>query len=148
MRRIIEKLGDNLLYVVEQAGMMGIFLFTCLARVITPPYRLHPVIKQIHFIGVRSTFVIVVSGAFTGMVLGLQGYDTLHRFASVDLLGSIVALGLIRELGPVLSALLIIGRAGSAVCAEIGIMRTAEQIDALECNGREVDPKGLAPIWD
>ncbi len=133
MRKSIEKLGDNALYYVEHAGLMGIFLFSCLGKMFTPPYRLYPVVKQIHFIGARSIFIIVVAGGFTGMVLGLQGYYTLQRFGSLDLLGSAVALSLLRELGPVLTALMVIGRAGSAICAEIGIMRSSEQIDALEC---------------
>ncbi len=77
-------------------------------------------------------FVIIFTGAFTGMVLGLQGYNTLTKFGADGLLGSAVALSLIRELGPVLSALMVTGRAGSAICAEIGIMRISEQIDALE----------------
>ena len=82
--------------------------------------------------------MILVAGAFTGMVVALQFYDTLVRFGSVAMLGSAVALGLIRELGPVLSALVVIGRAGSAICAEIGIMRSDAQIDALECMA--IDP--------
>ncbi len=82
--------------------------------------------------------VITVAGAFVGMVVALQFYDTLVRFGSVSLLGSAVGLSLIRELGPVLTALIIIGRAGSATCAEIGIMRSDNQIDALECMA--IDP--------
>jgi len=135
---MIEKLGDRCLYIVEQTGQMGVFLYICLLSAAKPPYKLFPIIRQIHFIGSRSTFVIVVAGLFTGLVLGLQGYYTLQRFGSVDLLGSAVALSLIRELGPVLTALMVIGRAGSAICAEIGIMRTTEQIDALECMA--IDP--------
>jgi phospholipid/cholesterol/gamma-HCH transport system permease protein len=80
----------------------------------------------------KSIFVICLTGAFTGMVLGLQGYYTLSKFGSEGLLGAAVALSLIRELGPVLTAIMIIGRAGSAIAAEIGIMRISEQIDALE----------------
>ena len=138
MRKHIEQLGDNTLYTVEYAGRMGMFLLHCLARIFAPPYRLFPLVKQIHFVGAKSVFVITVAGAFTGMVIGLQGYYTLSRFGSTDLLGSAVALSLIRELGPVLTALLFIGRAGSALCAEIGIMRSSEQIDALECMA--IDP--------
>lgn len=88
--------------------------------------------------GARSLLVIVIAGLFVGMVLALQFYDTLVRFGSVSLLGSAVGLSLIRELGPVLTALMVIGRAGSAMCAEIGIMRTDNQIDALECMA--IDP--------
>lgn len=114
-------------------GTSGMFLFTVLCRSVLPPYRFYPLIKQIHFIGARSLLVILVSGAFVGMVVALQFHDTLVRFGSVSLLGSAVGLSLIRELGPVLTALMIIGRAGSAICAEISIMRSEQQIDALEC---------------
>ena len=133
-----QRLGDNALYFVEQAGLLGIFLGSTLARVVTPPYRLRPIVKQVLFIGARSWLVIVVSGTFVGMVIALQFYDTLVRFGSVSLLGSAVGLSLIRELGPVLTGLMIIGRAGSAICAEVGIMRSEDQIDALEC--MSIDP--------
>ena len=92
-------------------------------------------LKQILFVGARSILVIVIAGLFVGMVVALQFYDTLVRFGSVSLLGSAVGLSLIRELGPVLTALMIIGRTGSAMCAEIAIMRIDNQIDALECMG-------------
>jgi phospholipid/cholesterol/gamma-HCH transport system permease protein len=88
-------------------------------------------IGRIHFIGAKSLSVIVLTGAFTGMVLGLQVFHTLRKFGSEGFLGSVVALSLIRELGPVLCALMVTGRAGSALTAEIGIMRITEQIDAL-----------------
>ncbi len=117
---------------------MGIFLFYCLWNIFKPPYKIRPVVQQVHFIGARSVFVIVFTGLFTGMVLGLQGYYTLKQFGSESLLGSAVALSLVRELGPVLTALMVVGRAGSAICAEIGIMRNSEQIDALECMA--IDP--------
>lgn len=138
MFRYFEKLGDYGLYYHEQAGRMGIFLFACLWRMITPPYKVFPAVRQIHFIGARSIFVIFFTGGFTGMVLALQGYYTLRKFGSEGLLGAAVALSLIRELGPVLAALMVIGRAGSAMTAEIGIMRNSEQIDALECMA--IDP--------
>jgi phospholipid/cholesterol/gamma-HCH transport system permease protein len=138
MRNLLEKMGEEFIFFLQQAGRMGIFLFSCLVRMVTPPYKIRPIIKQIHFIGSRSMFVIIFTGAFTGMVLGLQGYYTLRKFGSEGLLGSAVALSLIRELGPVLTALMVIGRAGSAICAEIGIMRNSEQIDALECMA--IDP--------
>ena len=138
MLRFFEKIGDDFLYYLEQAGRMGVFLFCCLLNAIKPPYKIGPVVRQVHFIGARSIFVIVFTGAFTGMVLALQGYYTLRKFGSEGFLGSAVALSLIRELGPVLAALMVIGRAGSAICAEIGIMRNSEQIDALECMA--IDP--------
>lgn len=132
------KLGAWCLYYLDQAGRMGIFLVACLFHAILPPYPVRSIIRQIHFIGARSTFVILFTGAFTGMVLALQGYYTLTKFGSEGLLGSAVALSLLRELGPVLAALMVVGRAGSAICAEVGIMRNSEQIDALECMA--IDP--------
>ncbi len=123
---------------IRSIGRSGLFLLTGLWKIITPPYKLFPIVKQLHFIGARSLLVIVISGIFVGMVVALQFYDTLLRFGSVALLGSAVGLSLIRELGPVLTALIIIGRAGSAICAEISIMRNEHQIDALECMA--IDP--------
>jgi phospholipid/cholesterol/gamma-HCH transport system permease protein len=93
------------------------------------------VLKQIQFIGYQSISVIFLTGAFTGMVLGYQGFNTLNRFGSTAFLGPMVALSLIKEMGPVISALMVTGRAGSSVAAEIGIMRISEQIDALELMG-------------
>lgn len=138
MFEFIENIGDYTLFKLHQTGRMGLFLSSCLASIVTPPYQIYSVIRQIYFIGARSTSVVLVTGLFTGMVLGLQGYHTLTRFNSEELLGSVVALSLIRELGPVLTALMVIGRAGSAICAEIGIMRNSEQIDALKCMA--IDP--------
>lgn len=103
-----------------------------MVQAVQPPLRLRHVVREMHFIGVRSIFVIAVTAAFTGMVLGLQGYYTLRQFGSEGLLGSVVALSLIRELGPVLGALMVTARAGSAMAAEIGSMRITEQIDALD----------------
>lgn len=151
MRRILENIGDQTLYLLEMAGRMGLFLVQSLRCALTPPYKGLAILQQIEFFGSRSIFVIFFTGAFTGMVLGLQGYYTLNKFGSEGLLGSAVALGLIRELGPVLAALMVIGRAGSATTAEIGIMRNSEQIDALECMAIEpcrylMAPKFIAAI--
>lgn len=137
--RFFEKLGGLSLYYIDQAGRMGIFLFLVILNIFKLPYyRVSHITKQIYIIGTLSIFVIIFTGAFTGMVLSLQGYNTLRKFSSEGLLGSAVALSLIRELGPVLTALMVTGRAGSAICAEIGIMRNSEQIDALECMA--IDP--------
>ncbi|MFQ5912938.1 MAG: MlaE family ABC transporter permease [Nitrospinota bacterium] len=112
-------------------GRMFIFLFDALRGIFYPPFRPRLIVKHIYFIGARSLVVITLTALFTGMVLGLQGYYTLRQFGSEGLLGSAVALSLIRELGPVLSALMVTARAGSAITAEIGIMAITEQIDAL-----------------
>ena len=133
MFRLVEKLGGDFLYLLETTGRMGMFFGSATANIVRPPYSLYSIVRQIYFFGARSVTVILIVGLFTGMVLGLQGYHNLKQFGSEELLGSAVALSLIQELGPVLTALMVIGRAGSAICAEIGIMRNSEQIDALEC---------------
>ena len=132
-------------------GVAGIFLYETILSLLTPPYSINLILKQILFIGARSVVVIVIAGLFVGMVVALQFYDTLVRFGSVSLLGSAVGLSLIRELGPVLTALMVIGRSGSAMCAEIGIMRIDNQIDALECMAIDphrylISPKIVASI--
>jgi phospholipid/cholesterol/gamma-HCH transport system permease protein len=132
---LVRKLGAVSLLGIRRIGRMGLFLAKALVYASTPPMKFSQVIRQLHFIGLQSTLVIFLTGAFTGMVLGLQGYYTLNRFGSAALLGPMVALSLIRELGPVLSALMVTGRAGSAMTAEIGIMRISEQIDAIELMG-------------
>jgi len=138
MRELFEKIGYETLWFLESSGRMGLFLLRAIRSIFKAPFKISSVVRQVHFIGARSVFVIVFTGLFTGMVLGLQGYYTLRKFGSEGFLGSAVALSLIRELGPVLTALMVIGRAGSAICAEVGIMRNSEQIDALECMA--VDP--------
>lgn len=135
---LLSYIGGEALYYLSMAGRMAILLVLCVWAALRPPYKIGEIIRQIHFIGVKSVFVIAFTGLFTGMVLGLQGYHILKNYGSVSALGAGVGIGLIRELGPVLAALMVIGRAGSAICAEIGIMRNSEQIDALECMA--VDP--------
>src|SRR5215510_3473162 len=132
MTSVIEQLGAWTVMRVQEMGRMLLFVLSAFAWLARPPFRFHQIMKQLHFIGYRSTFVVVLTASFTGMVLGLQGYYTLRKFGSEGLLGSAVALSLIRELGPVLAALMVTGRAGSAMAAEIGIMKITEQIDALE----------------
>jgi phospholipid/cholesterol/gamma-HCH transport system permease protein len=136
--RWIENLGSDVIDVFVRLGRASIFLYSIGVSMLRRPYRIAPLLGQLHFVGARSTLLIAVAGTFVGMVVALQFYNTLVRFGSVGLLGAAVGLSLLRELGPVLTALMVIGRAGSAMCAEIGIMRTDEQIDALEC--MSVDP--------
>src|SRR2546421_8603356 len=124
--------GRNALRLVGEMGRMMVFLISTVVWMVRPPFRFMQVLKQIHFIGVKSLFVIVLTGSFTGMVLGLQGYYSLRKFGAEGLLGSAVALSLIRGLGPVLSALMVTGRARPPMTAEIGIMRITQQNDALE----------------
>ncbi len=132
MLLMLERLGTAVLSLVTYLGRLGLFVGQGVGLVFIPPLKVRRIIRQVHFIGVRSLLVIVLTGLFTGAVLALQGYYTLKRFGSEGFLGSAVALSLITELGPVLAALMVTGRAGSALAAEIGIMRITEQIDALE----------------
>ncbi len=132
MQNIVAHIGNLVLSLVREMGRMLLFLLYAIYTIFRSPGKPFHILKQLHFIGAKSFFVIFLTAAFTGMVLGLQGYYTLTKFGSEGMLGSVVALSLIRELGPVLSALMVTGRAGSAITAEIGIMRITEQIDALE----------------
>jgi phospholipid/cholesterol/gamma-HCH transport system permease protein len=115
-------------------GLGSFFLFSCqgLAHILSPPIQWAKIVRQVFFIGVKSVTVIALIGLFTGMVLGLQGYYTLVKFGAEGLLGAAVSLSIIRELGPVLTAIMVTGRAGSSMAAEIAIMRISEQIDALD----------------
>ncbi|MGO9533642.1 MAG: MlaE family ABC transporter permease [Syntrophobacteraceae bacterium] len=134
----IQLLGAYALRRVISAGRMGLFFAYTIRGIFLPPGKFWPTVKQIEFIGTKSFVVIGFTAAFTGMVLALQGYHTLTKFGSEGWLGSAVGLSLVRELGPVLTALMVTGRAGSAMAAEIGIMRIEEQIDALQCMA--IDP--------
>lgn len=132
---IVRKLGAASLEYSGRMGVMGLFLLKAFFYTLTPPLKIPRVLKQIHFIGFQSTVVIALTGCFAGMVLGFQGFNTLRQFGSDAFLGPAVGLALIKELGPVFSAFVVTGMAGSAITAEIGIMRISEQIDALELMG-------------
>ncbi|MBM3223816.1 MAG: ABC transporter permease [Candidatus Tectomicrobia bacterium] len=129
---VLGQLGIGVLYLLSSLGRSGVFLGQTMGLLCMPPWKVRRILRQVQFIGARSLLVIALTGLFAGMVLGLQGYYTLTRFGSEAFLGPAVAISLITELGPVLSALMVTGRAGSAIAAEIGIMRITEQIDALE----------------
>jgi len=128
---MIERLGALVLDGIVDLGDFVTFLIGALFYAFVPPFKPRLWIRQIRIIGADSLFLIILIGAFTGMVLGLQGYNTLRRFGSDGALGTVVALVLVRELGPVLAALMIAARAGSAMAAELGSMQATEQIDAL-----------------
>jgi phospholipid/cholesterol/gamma-HCH transport system permease protein len=129
--RGVEALGHVAVDVAQSLGRFGLFIVEAVAFVFIPPFKLGRLVERIHFIGFRSLTIVILTGAFTGMVLGLQIFVTLSRFGSEAFLGPAVALSLIRELGPVLCAVFVTGLAGSALTAEIGIMKITEQIDAL-----------------
>ncbi len=134
----IERVGEVSLKKVSEFGAAWIFLFRVLTSALLPPYRFSLVLKQIYVIGVQSLSVIILVGGFTGAVLAVQGKHTLAQFGAEAFTGSAIALSLIRELGPVLTALMVNGRAGSAITAELGIMKITEQVDALR--SMAIDP--------
>ena len=110
--------------------------------------RLHLTIREIYFTGVMSLIIILVSALFVGMVLGLQGYNTLQKYGSSEAIGVLVALSLVRELGPVVTALLFAGRAGTAITAEIGLMKATEQLSAMEMMAVNPVARVVAPrFW-
>ncbi len=132
MKNLVSALGRGGLKIVQEAGEMALFLLAALGQACRRPFRFRRLMQEIHFIGLKSGLIVLLTASFTGMVLALQGYYTLRKYGSEGALGSAVALSLIRELGPVLTALMVSGRAGSAITAEIGIMRITEQLDALD----------------
>jgi phospholipid/cholesterol/gamma-HCH transport system permease protein len=132
MANFVRLLGQRSLNIVQEAGGMMIFLLEGLSLAFVPPFRPRRVLEEVYQIGVKSTLIVMLTGAFTGMVMALQGYYTLKQYGSEGALGSVVALGLIREMGPVFTGIMVSARAGSAVTAEIGIMRITEQLDALD----------------
>jgi phospholipid/cholesterol/gamma-HCH transport system permease protein len=131
-------LGRGSLRFLGDAGRLSAFLGTTLSRLPRRPFRPTQLIAQIEFVGARSMGVVILSAIFTGLVLALQGYNVLVRFGSENLVGSLVALSLTRELAPVLAALMVTARAGSAMAATIGNMAVTEQLDALK--SLAVDP--------
>ncbi len=134
----IAGMGQVGINALERLGASGCFLWRLLWRF--PKWRvlLPHVWQQLYFVGVLSLIVVVVSGLFIGMVVGLQGYHTLEKFGAASQLGQLLALSIARELGPVVTALLFAGRAGSALTAEIGLMKTTEQLASMDMMG--VDP--------
>ncbi|MFG1174100.1 lipid asymmetry maintenance ABC transporter permease subunit MlaE [Erwiniaceae bacterium CAU 1747] len=136
--RALASLGRQGINTCAAFGRAGLMLFHALVGV--PSFRKHAplLVKQLYSVGVLSLLIIVVSGLFIGMVLGLQGYLVLNTYGAESSLGMLVALSLLRELGPVVTALLFAGRAGSALTAEIGLMKATEQLSSMEMMA--VDP--------
>jgi phospholipid/cholesterol/gamma-HCH transport system permease protein len=133
----VTALGTTAIQWLQGMGAMAIFLSKSF-RMIFHPKQLAVITQQVYYIGARSSTIVMLVGLFTGMVLGLQLFHTLEKFGSTGVLGSAVSLSLIRELGPVLTAIMITARAGSSMAAEIGIQRISEQIDALRT--MRIDP--------
>lgn len=138
MFRRVQAIGRASLDFFEQSGQTAIFLIRAILSRPRPITGFKLLVPQLYSVGVLSLVIIVISGLFIGMVLGLQGYNILRKFSAEQALGQLVALSLVRELGPVVAALLFAGRAGSALTAEIGLMKATEQLSSMEMMG--VDP--------
>jgi phospholipid/cholesterol/gamma-HCH transport system permease protein len=145
--RSLRLVGHLVVDGVWKLGCATRFSATVLMRSAPSFRRLQLTLNEIYFAGTLSLIIIIVSGLFVGLVLGLQGYETLKRYGSAEALGTLVALALVRELGPVVSALLFASRAGSAITAKIGIMKSTDQLTAMDMMA--VDPFGrvLSPIF-
>ena len=151
MLRPIQDLGWAALRFVADLGGLAVFTAQVVRATIVPPWRFRLFVDELYKLGVLSLVIICVCGLAVGMVLGLQGYNTLVRFGAAESLGAVVGLSLVRELGPVLTALLATGRAGSATAAEIGTMVATEQLDGLRMMSVDpvdlvVQPKALAMV--
>ena len=131
LNNLLERMGRGVIRVVEEAGELVLLLVQCGLWLVRPPVRWKLFFKQMEFVGNRSLKTVVLTGVFTGGVFALQTYHGFSMFGAETLVGSTVALALTRELGPVLTSLMVTGRAGSAMAAELGTMRVTEQIDAL-----------------
>ena len=147
----VETLGLRTVSLVAHLGRITVFIGEIGLYGLRPPYRIQRFINEVFDVGVLSLAIVCLSGATVGAVLGLQGYTTLSRFGAANSLGAVVGLSLVRELGPVLTALLVTGRAGSAMAAEIASMVTTEQLDGLRMMSINpvdfiITPKALAMI--
>jgi phospholipid/cholesterol/gamma-HCH transport system permease protein len=148
MIKIIQKLGQSGIAFCERIGHSGVFLLRTLVRLPKPRKVLGLLIEQIYQVGVLSFIIIVISAFFIGMVLGLQGFNTLNKFGATQQLGQLIALSVVRELGPVVTALLFAGRAGSALTAEIGLMKATDQLASMEMMAVDPLARVISPrLW-
>lgn len=138
-------LGRAGLHFFERLGRGHLFLLQLIASLPSLLPRAGLVVRELYSTGVRSILIVVVSGLFVGMVLGLQGYNTLSKFGAAESLGVLVALSLVRELGPVVTALLFAGRAGTSLTAEIGLMKATEQLSSMEMMAVDPVKRIMAP---
>lgn len=132
---MVRSTGRHTLSIVQSLGDFALFTGRSFRAAVGARKLARRVVRAIYEQGVRCLPVVLIVGMFTGLVLGLQGYYVLNRFGSESLLGTLVSLSIVRELGPVLAALMLVGQAGSALAAELGIQRNTEQIAALETMG-------------
>ncbi len=145
MLNYIASLGRFGMHLIQQYGQAGVLLSRTLLRLPNPRKGFPLVVQQVYAEGVLSLLIIIVSGLFIGMVVGLQGYHTLAKFGASQELGPLVALSVVRELGPVVTALLFAGRAGSAIAAEIGLMKATEQLSSMEMMAVDPLQRVIAP---
>ena len=141
----LQALGRATLDFFERLGRGHLFLLQTLASLPATLLRPRLILRQLYSVGVLTLVIIVVSGLFVGMVMGLQGYNTLVDFGAEESLGVLVSLSLVRELGPVVTALLFAGRAGSALSAEIGLMKATEQLSGMEMMAVDPLQRVIAP---
>lgn len=144
----VARIGRHFIDLVWRVGALSRFLVLVLLASGTSFRRFRLVVREVYFEGVQSLIIIVVSGLFVGMVLGLQGYETLQKYGAQESIGVLVALSLVRELGPVVAGLLFASRAGSAITAEIGLMKATEQITAMDMMAVSPMARVIAPrFW-
>jgi len=144
----IQAIGHRTIDNIWRLGVASRFFAWVLLKSTTSFLRFGLVIREIYFVGVLSLIIILVSGLFVGMVLGLQGYETLQKYGSESAVGTLVALSLVRELGPVMAALLFASRAGSAITAEIGLMKATDQLAAMGMMAVDPIARVVAPrFW-
>jgi phospholipid/cholesterol/gamma-HCH transport system permease protein len=148
LKRPIATLGHKVIEGVWRVGVMARFFALVLSSSGTSVQRFRLVMREVYFSGVLSLVIIIVSGLFVGMVLGLQGFETLQKYGATESIGVLVALSLVRELGPVVAALLFASRAGSAITAEIGLMKVTEQLSAMDMMAVSPMSRVIAPrFW-
>jgi phospholipid/cholesterol/gamma-HCH transport system permease protein len=152
MTNPVSQVGSTAIRFIQELGGMTVFALDVTRTILTAPMRFASFVREVYKVGVLSLLIICVCGLAVGMVLGLQGHHTLARFGAQRSLGALVGLSLIRELGPVLTALLVAGRAGSATTAEIGAMVATEQLDGLRMLSIDpvslvIKPKALAMLF-
>jgi len=145
---LVRSLGHSMVERIWRLGFATRFFFAILRHSGTAFRRFPLTLREMYFNGVMSLLIILVSGLFVGLVLGLQGYETLQRYGSTEALGILVALSLVRELGPVVAGLLFASRAGSSITAEIGLMKTTEQLKAMDMMAVNPIARVVAPrFW-
>jgi len=148
VQKPVARLGRNMIDGIWRIGVMARFFALVLGSSATSFHRFRLVMREVYFSGVLSLIIIVVSGLFVGMVLGLQAFETLQKYGATESIGVVVSLSLVRELGPVVAGLLFASRAGSAITAEIGLMKTTEQLTAMDMMAVSPMARVIAPrFW-